>query len=79
MGAVKAEGAFEPWCGLGGSARPHQNNSALAIVLCVARVDLERAVNLTQRQIVPSLVHVDDREQAVGAGRRGVERQRFLR
>ena len=78
MSAVKAESAFEPRNGLRGSARPHQNDSALAIDLRVTWVDLERAVNLRERQIVPSFVHVDDGQQAIRAGRRGIKRQRLL-
>jgi hypothetical protein len=49
------------------------------VTVHIARIDLERVVDLSQREIVPSFVHVNDCEQAVGAGRCGIERQRFLR
>ena len=49
------------------------------VTVDIAWIDLERAVDLPERQIVPPPVNIDEREQAVGAGRRWIERQRFLR
>ena len=45
----------------------------------IARIDLKRVADLPEREIVSSFVHVDKCEQAVGACRRRIERQGFLR
>ena len=45
-GAVEAKRSFEPGDGLNGFARKHQNGSALNVAFRIARIDLERPVDL---------------------------------
>ena len=51
VGRIGAKSAFEPGQGLRGSARPHQNGPAIGKVVRIARIDLERAIDLSEREI----------------------------
>src|SRR5262249_255239 len=78
VATVKAKCCFEPRHGLCGSARPDQNVSSCLVTIGIAWIDLERTIDLSQRQIIPSFVIVDGPKQAVGAGRCRIESERFL-
>ena len=78
MAPVKAKRAFEPRYGFRGPARPDQNVSSCLVTIDIARIDLKRTIDLPKREIIPSLVIVDRPEQSVGAGRCGIECERFL-
>src|SRR5215470_268803 len=76
MGVVKSKHPFEPRQSFPEPACPHQNIPSRPIVFRVARVDLKRAIDLTQCEIVSSPVHVDVGKQSVATGCDRIERQR---
>ena len=58
IGAVEAERAFEPGHSLGGSARPHQDVPRDLIAIGIARIDLERTVDLPECEIIMSSAYM---------------------
>src|ERR1700730_7244762 len=71
VGAVEAKGSFEPWQALRGLAGPHRDGAAVSIVVGVARINFERAVESPESKVVTFPKQIDIGEKAVRArGRR---------
>ena len=78
VGLVKAKRALQPRQCLRALARPYQDAPAGGIVVRIARIDFERAVDLREREIEAFPEKMELGEHAISARRCRIQRQSLL-